>query len=165
MRPSGAILIHALRIASPSLAFSAAGAVRWSRSRYSRHSPTAMAPPTTPAVMRKRRRHLLRGLLGVGSALGMSARLPLDRCRDRERPDRLLDATVRPAAADVGDGPGDRLVARVGVGVEQGDHRQDHPRLAVAALRNLVVDPGLLHRMQSAVIREPLDSDYLLAFA
>src|SRR5262249_47724352 len=41
--------------------------------------------------------------------------------------------------------------------LEQRRHRHDHPALAIAALRNVVIEPGLLHLVQRAVLRQPFD--------
>ena len=71
--------------------------------------------------------------------------------------DGAPDALVGAAAADVGA----QRVVDVGVGGlrlarEQRGGRHEHPRLAVAALRDLLGDPGLLQRV-AAVRREALD--------
>src|SRR6516162_6421272 len=71
--------------------------------------------------------------------------------------DRLAHLLIGAAAANVGDGAVDIRVAWRRVVLEQGGDRHDHPALAIAALRNVVVDPGLLHLMQRAVGGEPLD--------
>ena len=77
---------------------------------------------------------------------------------------RAPDALVGPAAADV------TRHRRVNVGVgrlrlcrKQGRGRHDLPRLAVAALRNFLGDPGLLQRVVAAV-RETFDGGDFLAF-
>src|SRR5262249_787495 len=46
---------------------------------------------------------------------------------------------------------------------EQRRHRHDHAALAVAALRHVIVDPGLLHFAELAVLRDALDRGDLLA--
>src|SRR5215813_3771639 len=61
------------------------------------------------------------------------------------------------APADVGDGVVDVGVGRLGLVLQQGGHGHDHPGLAIAALRNLVLDPGLLHLVQGSARGEPLD--------
>src|ERR1700749_1844948 len=76
---------------------------------------------------------------------------------------RLADLLEGSAAADIGDGVVDVLVGRLRLVLEKGRHRHDHPALAIAALRNVVVDPGLLHLVQGAVSGEPLDGRDLLA--
>ena len=67
------------------------------------------------------------------------------------------------AAADVGDRRVDVGVGRLRLLLEQRRDRHDHAALAVAALRNIVIDPGLLHLVQHAVLREPFDRGDLLA--
>src|SRR5690349_1038272 len=67
------------------------------------------------------------------------------------------------AAADVGDGIVDVGVGRLGVLPEQGHDRHDHAALAIAALRDVVIDPRLLHLAQRAVDGEALDRGDLLA--
>src|SRR4029453_12092100 len=67
------------------------------------------------------------------------------------------------AAADVGDSLVDVGVSRLGLLPEQGCDRHDHAALAIAALWNVVIDPGLLHVGQYAVDRETLDRGDLLA--
>ena len=59
-------------------------------------------------------------------------------------------------AVDVG-------VGRLRLLLEQRRHRHDHAGLAIAALRHVVVDPGLLHLVQHAVLGETLDGGDLLA--
>src|SRR6266849_4636941 len=71
--------------------------------------------------------------------------------------DRLANLLIGAAAADVGDGAVDIGVGRLRVVFEQRGDRHDHPALAIAALRDVVVDPSLLHLVQRAVGGEPLD--------
>jgi hypothetical protein len=47
---------------------------------------------------------------------------------------------------------------------DTGNRRHDLSRRAIAALEGVLVDEGLLHRMQLAVLRKPLDGGDLLAF-
>src|ERR1700726_3376355 len=56
------------------------------------------------------------------------------------------------AAADIGDGVIDVLVGGFWLVLEKGCHRHDHAALAIAALWNVVGDPGLLHLVQDAVV-------------
>ena len=58
---------------------------------------------------------------------------------------------VGAAAADVGHRRVDLVVARLRRVPEQRHRRHDLAGLAVAALRRLRVDPGLLHRVQAPV--------------
>src|SRR6266436_7197316 len=76
--------------------------------------------------------------------------------RSRCNMDRLADALVGPAPADVGDGSVDVCVSWAGLLSQQSCRRHDHAALAVAALRHLLRDPGLLHGMRS-IMRQPFD--------
>src|SRR5712672_2349018 len=67
------------------------------------------------------------------------------------------------ATADVGDGFINVLVGRLRLLLEKRRHRHDHSALAIAALRNFVGDPGLLHLVQGAVAGQPFDGGDLLA--
>src|ERR1700753_1611508 len=67
------------------------------------------------------------------------------------------------AAADIGDSVVDILVGRLRIVLEKGGHRHDHSALAIAALRNVVGDPGLLHLVQGAVGGQTFDGGDLLA--
>src|SRR5258705_12975342 len=55
------------------------------------------------------------------------------------------------AAANIGDGYVDVLVGRLRLLLEKRCHRHDHAGLAIAALRNVLVDPSLLHLVECAV--------------
>src|SRR4051794_34814694 len=79
--------------------------------------------------------------------------------------ERLADPRVGPAAADVADPVEVGLADRALPG--QGDRGHDLPGLAVAALGDVVVDPGLLHRMQVLADARPeaLDGDDLVRLA
>ena len=79
--------------------------------------------------------------------------------------DRLADLLEGPATADVGDGVVDILIGRLRIVLQQRRDRHDHPALAIAALRNVIIDPGLLHLMQRAVGRQTLDGGDLLALS
>ena len=72
--------------------------------------------------------------------------------------DCFADARIGTAAAQVA---GHRLVdlgvARVGVGVQQGDGLHDLARLAVAALGDLFFDPGRLYGVERFRRADPLD--------
>src|ERR1700754_462615 len=67
------------------------------------------------------------------------------------------------ATADVGDGVVDVLVGRLRIFLEKSRDCHDHPALAVAALWNVVVDPGLLHLVQGAVGCQSFDRGDLSA--
>src|SRR5262249_18959108 len=77
--------------------------------------------------------------------------------------DRLADSSVAPAAAHL---PIHHLVgvgvARLRLLLEERAGRKDHPRLAVAALRDVLLDPGLLAAVR-AVARQALDGGEALA--
>ena len=77
-------------------------------------------------------------------------------CRRRWRESRAAPGR-RAVATDVGDRGVDLLVARIRPLGEERRHGHDHAGLAVGALRHLVVYPGLLHRVQLAVLLERLD--------
>ena len=56
---------------------------------------------------------------------------------------------IRTAATDVARHRGvDRGIVRVRIALEQGHRTHDLPGLAVTALRHVVIDPRLLHRVQ-----------------
>src|SRR5229473_869487 len=67
------------------------------------------------------------------------------------------------AAADIGDGFVDVLVGRLRLLLEKRSHRHDHSGLAISALRNVVVDPGLLDLVQRAVGGQPFNGGDLFA--
>src|SRR5260370_811207 len=77
--------------------------------------------------------------------------------------DRLAPLLIGAAATDIGDGAVDIGVVCFRVVLEQRSDRHDHAALAIAALRHVVVDPGLLHLVQGAVGGEPFDRRHLLA--
>jgi hypothetical protein len=72
--------------------------------------------------------------------------------------DGQAHARVGAAPAEVGDG-GDVRFGGPGLGGEQRRRRHDLARLAIAALRHVLLDPGLLHGMQ-ALARQALDRDH-----
>src|SRR5262249_61135269 len=71
--------------------------------------------------------------------------------------DRRGDALIAPAPADIGDGGVSLRVAGARLALEKGGHRHDHSALAIAALRNVEVEPGLLHGMKRAVRSQTFD--------
>src|SRR3954451_22602359 len=75
---------------------------------------------------------------------------------------RLAHLLIGAAAADIGDRAVDVGVARIRIFLQQSGDRHDHAALAIAALRHVVVDPGLLHLVQFAIARQPLDRRDLL---
>src|SRR5713101_1700093 len=72
-------------------------------------------------------------------------------------------AGERTASADVRETRVDLLVCRVRNLRQEASDGHDHARLAVAALRHLVRDPGLLHSVERAVLRQPFDRRHALA--
>src|SRR5579872_508657 len=111
---------------------------------------TASPPPTAAAEPMKRRRpslRLVRLLIAASLRLAVAGR----------GVDRGADARVGAAAADVRHGVVDVGVGRLRVLLEQRRGRHDLARLAVAALRHVVREPRLLHRMALAVARQALD--------
>src|SRR6267154_318714 len=92
-------------------------------------NPINRPPPNAALVLRNWRREIMSGpFLGVRRML-----------------DSLADSHISPAATDVPRHGGvDVAVGRVGLGREQRRRGHDLAGLAIAALRDLQVDPGLL---------------------
>src|SRR5258708_6220151 len=67
------------------------------------------------------------------------------------------------AGEDVGDGLVVVFVGRLRLLLEKRSHRHDHSALTISALRNVVVDPGLLDFMQRAVGSQTFDRGDLFA--
>src|SRR5262245_50556854 len=78
--------------------------------------------------------------------------------------DRRPHLLIGAAATDVGDGVVDVGVGRLRLLAQQRRHRHDHAGLTVAALRHVVVEPGLLHLAEHAALGEPFDRGDLLAY-
>src|SRR5262249_29799910 len=88
---------------------------------------------------------------------------PLRARRPGRAMDRLAHARVAAAAAHLAiDDLVDVGVGRLRLLLEERAGRADHPRLAVAALRDVLLDPGALAAVR-AVGREALDGDEALA--
>src|SRR5437867_823897 len=87
-----------------------------------------------------------------------AAPLCLRRCVDGLT--HLLEGST---PTDVGDPRVDIGVGRLRLLLQEGRHRHDHARLAVAALRDLVVEPGLLHLVQGPAVGQAFDGGDLLA--
>src|SRR5262245_19121521 len=68
----------------------------------------------------------------------------------------LPDALISPAPADIGDGGIDVAVGRTRDLREERRGGHDHAALTVAALRNLVCNPGFLNRVRP-VFRQAFD--------
>src|SRR6185437_7128623 len=74
----------------------------------------------------------------------------------------VADARMCAAAADIGDRLGELVIARARIALPHRADGHDHASLAVAALRHLVIDPGLLHWRQTACA-QALDGPDVLA--
>src|SRR6516165_9536986 len=89
------------------------------------------------------------------NGLGLKRTWPLDRFG------RGMDggayALISAAPADIGDRRGDIGVRRLGFFSKQRHGRHHHSALAIAALRHIEVEPGLLDRMELAVLRQRFD--------
>src|SRR4030088_2040983 len=127
---SGLITTQALTSGEPSAARTTVGPPK-GMSR-----PSAKPVPTTALPMTKARRLSL----GIWFMAASS--------RVRGGVDCLAHLLGGAATADIGDGLVDVLVGRLRLFLEQGRHRHDHAALAIAALRNVFIDPGLLHLVQ-----------------
>src|SRR5471032_557605 len=100
--------------------------------------PSASPPPTAALLIRKVRREIPGDLIMVVPlCLGCSV-------------DRFAHLLEGAAAADVRDFGVDLGVRRLRRFLQERRDRHDHARLAIAALRHVVVDPGLLHTGQLA---------------
>src|SRR5712671_5576528 len=142
---SGRITTQALTSGEPSAARTTVGPPKGISRPRARPAPTAAVPIT------KARR------LNVGiwfMAASSNARGGVDRLA------HLLEGAT---PADVGDGLVNILIGRLRLLLEQCGDRHDHSALAIAALRDVIIDPGLLHLVQRALRRQPLDGGDLLA--
>src|ERR1700684_11760 len=100
-----------------------------------RKATTKLPPTATPACKNPRRVRAVPVAESSGKALCL-----------RSMFDRRTDAHVGPAPAEVaGHGRIDVGIFGMLSGVEQSRCRHDLPRLAVAALDHLQIEPGLLH--------------------
>src|SRR6185436_3972675 len=133
---SGRITTQALTSGEPSAARTTAGPPK-GRSRPSeRPAPTAAVPIT-------KARRLSVGMRCLFMASPSSVRGGVDRLAN------LLEGS---ATADIGDGLVDVLVGRLRLLLEKGCDGHDHAALAIAALRNVVGHPRLLHPVKRAVV-------------
>src|SRR5277367_4824253 len=108
--------------------------------------PTRVAPTTTVAPTMKRRR------VRMGRFLDMARPLTRDRGGIL---DRRSNPLIGPASTDIAaHRVVDVLVVRVGRRGEEGRCRHDLARLAIAALRHVMPEPGRLDRMTAA---QPFD--------
>src|SRR5580700_10447372 len=67
---------------------------------------------------------------------------------------RSKSALIGTAAANIGDRRVDIRVSRVGLLLEQSHHGHHHAALTVAALWHVEFDPGFLHRVEAAILRQ-----------
>src|SRR5258705_1597119 len=142
---SGRITTQALTSGVPSAARTTVGPPNGTSNPRARPAPAAAAPTT-------KARRLSWGIWVMASSSSVRGGV--------NGFTHLLEGA---AAADVGNGVVDVGVSRLGLLLEQSRDRHDHAALAIAALRNVVIDPGLLHPGQHAVERESLDRGDLLA--
>src|SRR5205085_5715977 len=143
---SGRITTQTLTSGDPSAARTTAGPP------VGRSKPIARPAPAAAVPMTKERRLSLTCVF-MASSSGV-----------RGGVDRLAHLLEGAAAADIGDGLVDVLVGRLRLVLQQRRHRHDHAALAVAALRHVAGDPGLLHLVELAVRGcQPLDGGDLLA--
>src|SRR5215470_16717793 len=83
----------------------------------------------------------------------------------RQRSLQLPVCADRCATAQVGGHRAvDILVRRLGIGTQERSGRHDLPRLAVAALRDLMLDPCRLHRVHRLWRPQPLDGGDVAAY-
>jgi hypothetical protein len=68
---------------------------------------------------------------------------------------RFSDALIGAAATDVRNGRIDVRITRLRIGSQQCRRGHDLTRLAVTALRHIVLQPGSLHRMADAIGDKP----------
>src|SRR5712672_3923172 len=145
---SGRITTQALISGEPSAARTTVGPPKGISSPIESPAPATVAVPMTKA------RRLSLGEM----CLFMTAP-----SRVRGGVDCLADLLEGSASADIGDGVVDILVGRLRLFLEQGRDRHDHAALAIATLRNVVRDPGLLHLVQRAIAGEAFDGGDLFA--
>src|SRR6184192_389824 len=144
---SGRITTQTLTSGEPSAARTTVGPPKGISRPSARPAPAAAVPITKP-------RRLSLGMMCWFMAFPSSVRGGVDRLAD------LLEGS---ATADIGDGLVDVLVGRLRLLLEKCCDRHDHAALAIAALRHVVGDPGLLHLAQRAIAGESLDRGDLLA--
>src|SRR5882672_11103531 len=142
---SGRITTQALTSGVPSAARTTVGPPNWTSNPRARPAPAAAAPTT-------KARRLSWGIWFMASS--SCARGGVNGFT------HLLEGT---AAADVGNGVVDVSVSRLGLVLEQSCDRHNHPALAIAALRNVMVDPGLLNFGQHTIRRQSFNGRDLLA--
>jgi hypothetical protein len=77
--------------------------------------------------------------------------------------DRFAHLLKGVAAANIGNDLINVTVSRSRCLLEQRRHSHDHPALAISALRDVILDPGLLDAVLDAIYRQPLDYQNLLS--
>src|SRR4051794_19625649 len=155
---SGRITTQALISgASPAAALPVAGGSAASALSNGTRNPSDRPPPIAATEARNERR--VRDIVFV-AVIFVAIGPPPSRLRGGV--DRLAHLLIGATAADIRDRAVDIGVARVRVFLQQGGDGHDHAALAIAALRHVVVDPGLLHLVQFAVAGQPLDRRDLL---
>src|SRR5713226_2665515 len=142
---SGRITTQALTSGEPSAARTTVGPPKGISRPIARPVPTAAVPMT-------KARRLRVGIWFMAASSNV-----------RGGVDCLAHLLEGAAAADIGDGFVDVLVGRLRLLLEKRSHRHDHSGLAISALRNIVVDPGLLDLVQRAVGGQPFDRGDLFA--
>src|SRR5712691_10491815 len=158
---SGAIVIHALisgTVASRYHGCATTGVPAAFTVSRSTEKPSTIPPPTTAAVVRNSRRSMSTvpsrssSLSGLFVFMSCSPRAQMVKTPLRAHAggamNRLADAMVRPTPARVRDLRVDVRVGRLRRLLQQRDRRQDHPRLAVAALRHVELLPRELDRVR-----------------
>src|SRR5258707_10472783 len=143
---SGRITTQALTSGEPSAARATVGPPKGISRPSARPVPTAAVPMTKARRLR----------VGIWFMAAASSHV-------RGGVDCLAHLLEGAAAADIGDGFVDVLVGRLRLLLEKRRHRHDHSGLAISALRNVVVDPGLLDFVQGAVGGQPFDRGDLFA--
>src|ERR1700757_1173579 len=138
----------ALTSGEPSAARSTAGPPKGMSRPSARPAPSAVLPMT-------KARRFIAGETCLFMAASSSVRDHVDRFA------HLLEGA---AAADIGDGLVDVGVGRFRIFLQQRRDRHDHPALAIAALRNVMRDPRLLHLVQRTAACQALDRGDLFAF-
>src|SRR4029453_4405804 len=96
--------------------------------------PSVSAPPAAATLTRNDRRSI-RCMVTSSSCLGGGM-------------NRRADALISAAATDVGNRGIDLGVGRLRLPLQQRGDRHDHAALAIAALRDVEIEPGLLHLVQ-----------------
>src|ERR1700682_6507214 len=133
---SGRITTQALTSGEPSAARTTLGPPKGMSRPMARPVPTAAVPMT-------KARRLRTGIWFMAASSSVRGGM-----------NRLAHLLEGAAAADIGDGVVDVLIGRLRIVLKQGSDRHDHTALAIAALRHVVVDPGLLHLVQRFTRRQ-----------